>query len=122
MSTALLPNAQEWVPNPEYPTTELRPLRLDSMTSQSEQNLPLSSLTSFAIADVFPPYPISSGLTQKDARFFNNLHSLNVPVADIATMMEALRADREATAANANKMESCGSSGAIHVYTAGNQL
>jgi hypothetical protein len=35
-------------------------------------------------------------LTAEDARFFNNLHNLNVPAADIATMIETRRAEREA--------------------------
>ena len=117
MSTSLpppWPNAQEWVPNPEHPTTELRPFHPDSMISQSgERNLPLSAPTSFAIPDVSPPYPIPLDLTQEDARFFNDLYALNVPAANIATMMETLRAGR--MAANANRMEGSSSSGAIRI-------
>lgn len=37
-----------------------------------------------------------SFLTPEDARFFNNLQNLNVPAAEIATMIEARRAEREA--------------------------
>jgi hypothetical protein len=50
-------------------------------------------------------------LTPEDARFFNHLYSLNVPAADIATMMETMRAGREAT----NGMEQSASSGAVRV-------
>jgi hypothetical protein len=49
-------------------------------------------------------------LTPEDARFFNHLYSLNVPVADIAIMMETMRAEREAT----NGMEQS-SSGTVRV-------
>jgi hypothetical protein len=64
------------------------------------------------------PLPAGAGpgnlLTPEDARFFNNLYSLNVPAADIATMMETMRAEREAV----SRMEGS-SSGAVPVAPPG---
>jgi len=102
MSTALLPSSPT---NPENPTTGLRPPNPVPTVSQPDRNLPLSTPTSLATPDVSPSsgYPTPSGLTPEDARFFNSLYALNVPPADIVTMMETLRVEREA-AVNANRI------------------
>jgi hypothetical protein len=94
----------------------LQRLHPDAMIPPSKRNLALSGPTP-STPDLAPPYPIPSGLTEEDARFFNNLYTRNVPAADIASMMEALRAERD-PAATANRMEPTGgpiSSEAPHV-------
>jgi len=73
------------------------------MIPPSKRNLALPAPTP-STPDLTPPYPIPSGLTEEDARFFNNLYMRNVPAADIASMMEALRAERD-PADTANRME-----------------
>jgi len=109
-----------------FPSANLIPDRLRQPQSQAGHVFQSSS-TAFEIPNASPsarsvvvetmspaqrPVVVASGnlLTSEDARFFNNLYSLNVPAADIATMMEAMRAEREAD----NRMaESSG--GALHV-------
>lgn len=45
-----------------------------------------------------PPIPTSE-LTEEQALFVNNLHSLNVPAAEIARLMEIMRRERDTSAA-----------------------
>jgi hypothetical protein len=80
----------------DYPTTK----RPSSIVNQARNEDGLQTEGDFArsapASSVVPDASTAPGLSQEDARFFNSLYALNVPSADIATMIEALRAEREA--------------------------
>lgn len=69
------------------------------MEAQSRASPPASTV---AVAPIFSTFAGSTELTEEEAMFLNNLHSLNFPPAEIVRLMHVMRRGRGVSRSQAN--------------------
>jgi hypothetical protein len=83
------------VSNPEPGMISDAPLTYTAGALKRHEHHPTGSSSALNSNSPPPTLPASGELTAEEASFVNNLRSLNVPAAEIASLMDVMRRERE---------------------------